>query len=149
MPDPLGHDSHLGGDWGYSWWRLSSDASRNQINKISYNISSQFLGDSVGFYPVANVDWHHYRDYGCLHDPDGQMVHAHHKYEIGFEDLINGLNHTQNVHDNPPEYDIYIDNCTDEAIAAGKAAGVTLPNAGHPSKPEVLGWGVRDIIPSN
>ena len=60
MPDPIGHDSHELGDWGHSWWRLSSEASRDQINNIVHtNVITQFVGNSVGFFPVGSVSWHH------------------------------------------------------------------------------------------
>ena len=80
---------------------------------------------------------------GVLRDPEtNQNISTSKTYEIGFNDLTNGLAYTQGIHDNPGTYNVLLNNCVQHVIAAGASAGLTLPND---TEPETFGW---DLINS-
>jgi len=136
MPGPPpSHSTHVGTDYGHGWWMLGSDASANILNIFITTNRSHFINEQVGY-----ADHGHMRGPGVLRDPETNTnISVTKTYEIGFNNLTNGLAFTQILHDNPGTYNVFLNNCVQNCVKAGAAAGVTLPND---TKPETFGWDI-------
>jgi hypothetical protein len=101
-----------------------------------------YVNETWGYYPITNPyssssgskSWQPAP--GILEDDDtsghnGQS-HAYtdyREYTINHGQLVAGLTYTKNLALNPGNYEVETANCTDKAIAAAAAAGVSLPSA--------------------
>lgn len=139
MPGPPpSHVTHVGLDYGHAWWMLSSDVPIDVLNRFTSTNRSHFCNEEVGY-----ADHGSWRGPGILRDPETNTKKDEVRtYDIGFPDLLDGLAYTQGIHDNPGTYNVFNNNCVQHVIAAGAAAGLSLP---HDTKPEDFGW---DLINS-
>jgi hypothetical protein len=131
-------------DPGHVWWMFGNTAPPN--NLIPSNLTP-FLNTSAGLFNVGYSYSDPYQTYpGILRVPDpdnNQTVWT--RWMISFDQLISGLQFTQGQFNHPPNYNLLRYNCVDEAIQAGAAAGVSVPdNKGglDMSNPEYFGAGL-------
>jgi hypothetical protein len=138
-----------GSCWGHAWWGMWCDASVDQIieanNQLHFMTNStplQWLGRQVGFGPENSA-------HGKLINPDGGAHNRYQNYEIGFPELIAGLNFTESTSNSPPKwvgvgiYPIHPYTCASCAIDAAGSVGITLPMTKYP---EELG---NELPPNN
>ncbi len=137
MPGPPpSHVTHTSlSDWGHAWWSLSCNAPSDAFTKYATPNQTHFLGEQVGY-----ADQGKPHGDGVLRDPEtDHNISVQKTYNIGFTGLISGLQFTQNLHDNPGKYDVLFNNCVENAVEAGAAAGASLPGD---TKPETFGWDI-------
>jgi hypothetical protein len=167
MPYPPGsgsYDNHIGDDFGHAWWRLSTDAPADAINYFMSASRSQYLGQGVNQNQVGygtdnySVGFDFYSSWpdgikitgpGKLWtpDPDSNTQAVYKKYNIGFNELINALGYTQELHDHPGTYNAFSNNCVDQTVVVGGIAGVRLP--GGDIYPEDFGLDIYYQMPDD
>jgi hypothetical protein len=141
-PPPPGYPLVAGIDAGHAWWKLSSDAPVEAVNKFTGTDCTQWLNTEVGYGPVdTSYDW-----WSWIWDPGSSSVSTgpgeletdngypsvHRTYGIGFPGLIAGLNHTEHLNQYPGTWDSRWHNCVHETRITGGAAGVKLPDDWDP-----------------
>jgi hypothetical protein len=119
----------INGDWGHVWWRLSTDAPGDAVNKFMTTDRSQFLNVEVGY---CNSNAPSRFGPGYLRVPDGGTKSVSRKRYIGFDDLINGLGYTKELQDHPGTYDYRFNNCVTQTRVVGSIVGVSLPSSNIP-----------------
>ena len=104
MPDPEGCNISVGTDVGHAWWSFGTEAPSGGINMFMGNQLSQFIGVETGYYPADHIDFFvligSFPGFLELND-SGHDVDATKTYEIGFPDLISGLQFTKGLNDSP------------------------------------------------
>ena len=134
---------------GHAWWKLYCSAPIDGINKFTSTNCSQWLNKEVGYGPVNSS----FDCWACLINATAVKVgpgflstnngsaDVHRTYAIGFQTkgLIDGLGHTENVHQSPGEWDSLWHNCVHEAVVIGKTTGIQLPYNLNDSTPDEFG----------
>jgi hypothetical protein len=129
---------------GHAWWGLSTEAPVDVVNQKANANASQWLNQQVG-YGCTNLNWSLYHwsatGPGELPFPYGNPPTVSGSYSIGFQGpgVIDGLNYTENLHENPGTYNLGNNNCVIKTVGAGSAVGVTLPTGPNDWKPEYFG----------
>jgi hypothetical protein len=137
---------------GHAWWKLTTDAPTDAVNKFANTNASQWLGQEVGYGPTS-LTW---SLQGCSIEITGPgelpfpYQHAwtvHRIYAVGFQGpgVIEGLNHTEHVHNYPGTWDSRWHNCVQEAFITGNASGAGLPISDW--LPEFFGFDVSPDSP--
>jgi len=98
---------------------------------LENTVPLQWLGHQVGFGPGPAGSGH-----GTFINPDVGPHNRYHNYEIGFLELIAGLNFTQSTSDNPPNWTAEFPGytCSSRTIDAAKSVGITLPMTKFPNE---------------
>jgi hypothetical protein len=100
---------------------------------------SQFIGIQTGYYPSNSIDFFTligvYPGLFQLNDTS-HTVSTSQATDIGFSDLVRGLQYSKGLSDSPGYWSALTHNCVHAASAAASAAGVLLPYAIFP---ETLG----------
>jgi hypothetical protein len=140
---------------GHAWWKLTSDAPTDAINqKLKTPDSTKWINMEVGFMPLALLDiWYFsFEDWDSLVSPgivdlDGFNgdYSVYRIYDIGFTDLIAGLNHTEDFSITPGIWNSRTRNCVHQTQITGNDVGVTLPCGSNDWLPEYFG---HDLPPS-
>jgi hypothetical protein len=156
MPDPDGTANFTGSvftsrDYGHAWWCLSSDAPGNiitqQLGAANLNPSAiNHLNIQEGYGPRNGELYFNYitmslEGDGVVHTSNGSD-NTNRIYQIGFNELLAGLNSVQYLSDHPGIYDVKNNNCAEKVEALGAVVGVSLPKVQYP---EVLGH----LLPPN
>jgi hypothetical protein len=143
MPDPPpGRNLHDGDDFGHAWWKFTTDAPSDAVNKLMTNNLIPFLGHEVGFYPTNNIDFLGSSP-GKLENPESDSNKTVTKsFDIGFPDLIGGLSYTKHINDSPGTWNALVFNCVIATWSAGANAGVWLPATSYP---EEFGYEIQGI----
>jgi hypothetical protein len=132
---------------GHAWWRLELQAPAAALNHYIQSNLLSYLNISEGYGPLTDVKPWSPTAPGLLRLPETDVYFSvSKKYEIGFQDLINGLIFSQAIRIFPPEYDLYNNNCVDIDIKAGTSVGLSLPDDKGPksySNPEWFGYGIN------
>lgn len=121
-------------DAGHAWWKLTSDASSDAINDFtSINCSQWLNGTGWGYGPDDTAHVIHWVPYekvgpGKVYAGDGSQT-VHRIYACGFQGpgLIDALQYTDNLAQNPGTWDSSSHNCVHEVVNTGNAAGINLP----------------------
>ncbi|HEY4415594.1 MAG TPA: hypothetical protein VGO57_07880 [Verrucomicrobiae bacterium] len=153
---PLGYPFwRLGVNAGHAWWKLDSGAPLEAINQFAKNYASQWVNQEVGYGPNPDVDWKDWvlglvtgtppSEPGELPWPNDHTPTVHKTYAIDFfaPGLVESLNLTEYVHENPGTFILVSSTCVTKTREAGGAAGITMPSD---SFPEDLGF---DLPPEN
>lgn len=145
MPDPPpGRDLHDGDDYGHAWWQFTTDAPDDAVRKLIPGNDRYFLGKEVGYYPIGTVTWYNLGIVdGVLHVPETDSNKTVTKlYNIGFPNLISGLDYTLKLYVSPGEWDPLVHNCVHATWFAGAAAGIFLSPSSYP---EEFGYEIQGI----
>lgn len=147
------HPTHLG---GHAWYSLECDAPIEAIFAMGCT-NTYYLNVPIGFFAaesqylsaaITEVD-------GDLRVPGaGSVCHVSlppRRGEIGFYELLNGLNYSQQLDADPGKYRLWENigtshgparNCTTITVEAGRAVGVRLPDDWYP---QALGMHLRPL----
>ena len=112
-------------DVGHTFWAYTcthQDAVKDEQLR-------QYANQPTGFYPIDSVSPSNPSQPGELIIPDNTHMAAHeveHKWDISLYDLQNGLRYSKDLHDNPGTYNLNSNNCTDAAIDAAAAVGISI-----------------------
>jgi hypothetical protein len=146
MPWPLGTGpippndwTHHDNDYGHAWWHLTTDAPSEGVSQFMSSTRCSYMMHPVGYGCTGcsvNIDFYSssisITGPGILYNPDGDPICVYKKYNIGFNDLINGLGYTKELNDHPGTYDALYNNCVVQTCVVGKIVGVTLPDEIYP-----------------
>lgn len=136
-------------DFGHVWWRLSTEAPGEAVNKFMPTNRSRFLNEQVGYgcynrsvnfdyqFPdFLNSVWVDVTGPGVLYDPDGDPVTTSfpRNYDIGFNELINALGYTDELKNHPGMYSAEMNNCVIQTKVVGGIVGVSLPDSIFPEE---------------
>jgi hypothetical protein len=141
-PAPPGYPFfRIGVNAGHAWWNLTTDAPIDVINQFARNTNAaNWLGSprpEVGYGPASSIIWTLPWKIGTapgeLPFPNGDSPTTNVTYIVGFQGpgLIDGLNYTEGVHENPGTYSIhspFYDCVSHTAAGAGMSVGISLPN---------------------
>jgi hypothetical protein len=145
VPAYPGVEIHNGTDFGHAWWGFWTAAPATTL--IPTNLLP-FLNTTAGFYALTHPPLYNLQESvpGRVRVPDGYTYPTvQPRWQIGFNQLISGLQFTQSQASSPPMYNFLTHNCVDEVIQVGAAAGVSVPDykGGGPwSNPEWFGVGL-------
>jgi len=149
-----------GTDFGHAYWGLSNVSKDAVIQYLISNSQSTncivFLNTSVGYGFNGGVEALRTNNPegtapGVVSSPDTEPTTVSRKYEIGFQELLNGLNYTLGLANNPGTYSIGYQSgnwntCVTQTVKCGAAVGVTLPSGPNDEYPQIFGY---DLPPSN
>ncbi|GMV90607.1 MAG: hypothetical protein AMXMBFR82_03850 [Candidatus Hydrogenedentota bacterium] len=115
------------GDTGHTMWKFEGGCT-------GYD---DFVGIRWGFWPEDATPYQYSGSYKLWVDCGGVVQNDNDydynrtpkTYSISYAALVAGLQYTAALKLNPMEYRVEVFNCTDAAIFAANAAGVTLPSA--------------------
>jgi hypothetical protein len=118
---------------GHAWWCLTSDAPIEAFTYLNLDTSLYyFIGGQAGYFPKNRWTAGLIISGELRYPNGGEDVTAFHNFNIGFNDLIGGLNYTKNIYYNPGIYTLFHNNCTTQTVKAGAAANVNLPKDWNP-----------------
>jgi hypothetical protein len=112
---------------GHAWWRLSTEVPANALQYISTNLTV-YLNHSWGFYPTNDGTKALFSLHGLVANDDSTTPDIQRKFYINFSDLLNGLEFTKGIKNNPPVYTLLVYDCVDAAVEAASKANVKLGN---------------------
>ena len=137
-------------DVGHTFWAFNcSYPDIIQDEKLRY-----IVNQSVGYYPLTPVSLSDPSSTGRLMVPDNDHIAGHevdHTWEISLTRLLAGLQYSRQLLDNPGTYNLNSNNCTDAALGAAAAAGVSINattgiwQGGGGHNPGDLGEDLRNI----
>ena len=135
MPDPDGYNIVVDDDYGHAWWSFTTEAPADGINRFMGPQLSQFIGLQTGYYPSNSADFFTlvgvFPGLFQLNDTS-HSVHVSPTYEIGFPNLINGLQYSLSLSNSPGTWSALTHNCVHATRDAGSAVGIELPYAIFP-----------------
>lgn len=112
-------------DVGHTWWELKTSSK----DKLSSELQA-VVNQPVGYYPLGGVSPASPSAQGRFVMPDtGHEVDVKREYKLTEDELRKGLEFTRALQLSPGTYNLDSNNCTDAAIAAGRAAGQNIPGA--------------------
>jgi len=135
MPDPGGTGNHAPGDkdnWGHAWWCLSSEALIDIIGRSTS--ATNHLNVQEGYGPDGPSAWNltHTDKFADGHVYFSSGDNTNRIYQIGFYQLIDGLNSAKDLTDHPGIWDAKYNNCVEKVEAMGTTVGVPLPATRYP-----------------
>ncbi len=145
MPDPPpGRNLNDGDDYGHAWWKFTTDAPEDAVCKLISGNDRNFLSKEVGYYPTGTVVWYNLGIVnGALKVPETDSNKTVTKqYDIGFQNLISGLDYTKQLYFSPGKWDPLFHNCVHAAWFAGADAGIFLSPSSYP---EEFGYEIQGI----
>lgn len=137
-------------DVGHTFWVYNC----SYPNAILDEQLRVYVNQPMGYYPIVGVSPNSPTSPGKLVIPDTAHMAGYeveHKWEISFSQLLNGLQYSKNLHDSPGTYNLNSNNCTDAAVGAAAAVGVTISTqqgtwpGGGGRNPGDLGEDLREL----
>jgi hypothetical protein len=151
FPDspPLGYPVVAGFDAGHAWWKSASDAPLQAIQSFTQDPANEWVNVEAGYGPdgSSSFDWGRFLVEGVVKTNIGKVfagdngnANIHRTYGISFKSpgLIEGLNHTKTLSDNPGIWDSAVHNCVMEVRNTGGNSGLSLPDSEN--TPEGFGF---------
>ena len=114
-------------DPGHTFWMLTNSYPK----MVKNHILRYYINKPIGYYPKSEVKPLSPSQPGQVIIPDyghWAKYEVSHFWGVSIEHFIDGLNYSKNLHNTPGAYDLNDNNCTDAAIRAGVAVGVTVPD---------------------
>lgn len=131
---PLGYPAVNGFDTGHAWWKLTTEAPVNILNRFTTAANARWINMELGYSPSNSTFISYFppikQGGGYLEQNNGGDSTVHRTYATGFQGpgVIDGLGNCEALFENGGTWNSDTHNCVHETIKTGNMAGVPLPS---------------------